>query len=274
MTSLYCILARAAPKAVIFRRGPSKYVRLIAWNLRKDTFELGQWFKGRIYAQKSDLSPNGARLVYFAAKYRRPVGTWIAVSTPPYLTAHVLWPAMGTWNDISLFDTDDVLALATYRADSSLEPLEGSAIPRTLEVRAKPWPGYFHMVPEHARLIRDGWSIRIGDQIYHGRSQSEPLVYTKPVGGADRETALELTVDHHQSRSYALQHRSHPAQPMQADWADVHEGDVLLSRGGRLLRLKAPTNARRADVALAAELADFSDMTFESIEAPDWAKRW
>ena len=40
------ILARAAPIAVIFRRGPSKLVELIKWHTDTDTFERGQWFKG------------------------------------------------------------------------------------------------------------------------------------------------------------------------------------------------------------------------------------
>lgn len=102
MASLYCILARAADRAVIFRRGPSKLIRLISWNLADNTFEPGQWFAGQIYVRKCDLSPDGRKLVYFAAKHRGPLPTWIAVSTPPYLTAHVLWRGLGTWNDISL----------------------------------------------------------------------------------------------------------------------------------------------------------------------------
>ncbi len=47
-TSLFVIPALKAPVAVIFRRGPSRQVRLIKWNLKDDSFERGQWFKGRI----------------------------------------------------------------------------------------------------------------------------------------------------------------------------------------------------------------------------------
>jgi hypothetical protein len=97
MTSLYCILARAADTGVIFRRGPSKLVRLIGWDLKTHTFAPGQWFKGDIYVRNSDLSPDGTKLVYFAAKHHGKLGEWIAVSTPPFLTAHVLWGTIGTW---------------------------------------------------------------------------------------------------------------------------------------------------------------------------------
>ena len=138
MVKLYCILARASATAVIFRRGPAKQIRLIRWDLGRHTFDCGQWFKGQIYVRKSDLSPDGSKLVYFAAKFRAPLRTWIAISTPPYFTAHVLWEGVGTWNDISLFDDNTTLALATYRADSSLVPYEGFLTPRRLRVRAKP----------------------------------------------------------------------------------------------------------------------------------------
>ncbi|HSA92657.1 MAG TPA: hypothetical protein VLE48_06560 [Terriglobales bacterium] len=65
------ILARSAPVAVVFRRGPSKWVELIKWQTDTDTFDFGQWFHGRIYAWRSDLSPDGTMLIYFAAKWNR-----------------------------------------------------------------------------------------------------------------------------------------------------------------------------------------------------------
>ena len=68
---LFVIRAREAPLAVIFRRGPSKQVRLISWNTDTDDFEGGQWFKGRIYERRCDLSPDGRYLIYFAADQNR-----------------------------------------------------------------------------------------------------------------------------------------------------------------------------------------------------------
>lgn len=69
---LFVIAARNAPIALIFRRGPSKQVLLIGWNLEDDTFEIGQWLKGRIYERRCDLSPEGEMLLYFAANWRKP----------------------------------------------------------------------------------------------------------------------------------------------------------------------------------------------------------
>jgi hypothetical protein len=92
-TRLSVLLARKAPVAIVFRRGPSKHVLLVRWNLSDDSFEAGQWLKGRVYERRCDLSEDGERLIYFAANYRarHPLQTWTAVSRPPYFTALALW---------------------------------------------------------------------------------------------------------------------------------------------------------------------------------------
>ena len=68
---IHVILAREAAKAVVFRRGPAKKTAVIGWNLKNDTFKVGQWFYGSFYPYRCDLSPDGRHLVYFAAKYGR-----------------------------------------------------------------------------------------------------------------------------------------------------------------------------------------------------------
>lgn len=94
---LYALLAREANVAVVFRRGPSKRVQLLLWHTDTDEFEEGQWFKGRIYERRSDLSPNGKLLVYFAADHKEGYFSWTAVSKPPFLTALALWPKGDCW---------------------------------------------------------------------------------------------------------------------------------------------------------------------------------
>ena len=51
-TRLDAIVARDVRTAVVFRRGPSKHVRLILWDLARDTFTRGQWLAGRVYSHK------------------------------------------------------------------------------------------------------------------------------------------------------------------------------------------------------------------------------
>src|SRR5690242_10890371 len=110
-TRLYCILAREAPLAVVFRRGPSKQVLLVLWHTDTDQFYEGQWFKGRIYERRCDLSPNGTRLIYFAADYKEPYFSWSAVSKPPFLTALALWPKGDGWGGGGLFEKENKILL-------------------------------------------------------------------------------------------------------------------------------------------------------------------
>ena len=82
------LVARRADVAVLFRRGPSGEVGLLRWDLRSDAVEEGQWLRGRVFAKRSDLSPDGRLMVYVAAGDRlRGPGSWTAVSRPPDLAA-------------------------------------------------------------------------------------------------------------------------------------------------------------------------------------------
>jgi hypothetical protein len=109
--SLYAILARDARVGVVFRRGPSKQVLLLLWHTDTDQFYEGQWFKGRIYERRCDLSPSGKRLIYFAAKYKAPYATWTAVSRPPFLTAVAMWPNGDAWGGGGLFTKEKEIPL-------------------------------------------------------------------------------------------------------------------------------------------------------------------
>lgn len=92
---LFVIFARSAPLAVILRRGPTKWYQLIEWDTRRDVFMDGAWFKGRIYEERCDLSPDGQLFLYFCHGGRTRAGytdSWTAVSRPPWLHALTLWP--------------------------------------------------------------------------------------------------------------------------------------------------------------------------------------
>jgi hypothetical protein len=93
--------AAEAPRAVVLRRGPSPWVHVLLWHTDTDEMEPGAWFRGRIYEDRCDLSPDGTLLLYFAFQGRKH-GTayresWTAVSRAPWLQALVLWPHGSTW---------------------------------------------------------------------------------------------------------------------------------------------------------------------------------
>jgi len=44
---------------------------MIKWHLATDTLEKGQWLSGRVYPERSALSPNGELFLYFTVQ---PIG--------------------------------------------------------------------------------------------------------------------------------------------------------------------------------------------------------
>jgi hypothetical protein len=97
---LHVLFARESRFAVVIRRGPSKRVCTMGWDRREDKFSMGQWLKGRIYERRSDLSPNGKYMIYFAmnGKWDSEVkGSWTAISMAPYLKAIGLWTKGDCW---------------------------------------------------------------------------------------------------------------------------------------------------------------------------------
>lgn len=131
--------------------------------------------------RESDLSPDGPRLVGFAAKPQRQMPTWIAVSRAPYLTAQALWPGAGTWNGISLFESDNRPALA---ADAF--PADGLVIPPELQAEEKSEPGHFFKISNHEQLMRDGWTVASGGPVHQPRVERGAVQYRKALGGKFR----------------------------------------------------------------------------------------
>src|SRR5580693_9075778 len=93
---LFVITASEADVAVIFRRGPSDWFHLLKWDMSTDVLEPGAWFKGTMYPDRSDLSPDGTLLLYFALQGSRLqtsyTHAWTAVSRTPWIEALGLWP--------------------------------------------------------------------------------------------------------------------------------------------------------------------------------------
>ncbi len=80
---IHVLLASQAPLGLVIRRGPSKSVSTLLWHRKNDEFQLGQWLKGRIYERRSDLSPDGKYLIYFAMNGQwnsEARGSWTAIS--------------------------------------------------------------------------------------------------------------------------------------------------------------------------------------------------
>jgi hypothetical protein len=265
---LFVVLARDAPRAVIFRRGPSTHVMLALWHTDTDRVEEGQWLKGRIYERRADLSPDGTKLIYFAAQWRRSdVPTWTAISTPPWLSAHVLWPKGDAWGGGGLFEANDAVALNHPYGDLKLDP--SSTLPPKLRVREMQLFGaggedfpLFGM-----RLQRDGWRV-VSRGAY---ARTRPL---------EKSLELQMRIVGMNERGgdwYVVEHRVVDGDEVLLDlgrteWADWdRSGDLLFARAGVLFRLRRRDGL---DLGKAREVIDLRDRKFEAREAPPHAKTW
>jgi hypothetical protein len=285
---IYGLIARQARRAVIFRRGPAKRTLLLAWNLADDTIETGQWFKGRIYERRSDLSPDGDLLAYAAANNRPPLYSWTAVSRPPFLTALALWNDPGMWGG-ALFGADWRTLKINFLSlgEVALRPT-GQALPDTLVVSRLE-----HTVDEEGlvsrRLERDGWVTRREGVVARSPRDSPlrrrfdpPAIREKGMGSSGLKLCIQLHGTHEANGPLYVEtgqvqdkHDNIVADLGRIDWADVdHTGDVLYAADGCLYRLRTERSAARTEVTGSRLIADLNPLTFGEVIAPEWARRW
>ena len=154
------IVAREAPVAVIFRRGPSRYTQLLTWNLETDEVTPGQWITGRVYTRRCDLSPDGKLLVAsftnyseaLARKLKRETGGWTALSRPPYFSAIGVWEGIGAYNGGGHWYGPRHLGL-----NLDLDADVKSAPPKWLKYDFLGLPRSENEEIFRLRLLRDGW---------------------------------------------------------------------------------------------------------------------
>ena len=281
---LYVILARAAPVAVVFRRGPARRVQIVKWATDSDTFEEGQWFHGRIYERRCDLSPDGSLLVYFAQKInpRTTVSTysyaWTAVSKPPFLTALALWPKGDSWNGGGLFKS--AWSLLLNHLDTDPWPHPQHLPPKRLRVSHGAFPRGEDGPILAARMTRDGWKlVQSGSYPWRGgRPRTlRPEVWTRTA--PNRESTLVQSLDELDFEalggpyltSYLLRCRGRPDVPITgARWADWDQtGRLVFARDGCLF-----SGALRRDSLREKLLVDLNPNKPRSLEAPEWASHW
>ena len=288
---LYCILAREAPVAVVFRRGPTKQVLLVKWRTDTDEFQEGQWLKARIYERRCDLSPSGKRLIYFAANYKKPYFSWTAVSRPPFLTALSLWPKGDGWGGGGLFAEENTILL-NHRAQE-MRLAKDFSLPR--HVRIRPFgdgPGRGEDSPiMDARMSRDGWRILQEGKAFRRGSRASvsiefnpPYIWAKPHPASEARYELQMQFHGLHEREgpwyiieYILADRTNGSTISlgRIDWADwCQSGDLLFAKEGQLFRTRCSVDGALDELATAKVLIDLTDRTFKEVACPSDAKHW
>jgi hypothetical protein len=281
---LYVILARSAPVAVVFRRGPARWVQIVKWSTDKDTFEEGQWFHGRIYERRCDLSPDGQLLVYFAQKInaRTMASTysyaWTAVSRLPFLTALALWPKGDCWSGGGLFTGAWSLRLNHSSLDATPHP--DHLPPKRFRVLA----GSFRHGEDgpilDARRARDGWKLAQSGRYpwragRHQTEMAETWVRQAPKRGEVLVESLDR-IDFKAAggpyvTSYSIRCRDRSDVPISgARWADWDQaGRLVFARDGCLVR-----GILREGGLEERLLVDLNPNTPSTLKAPQWATKW
>ncbi len=266
-------LASNAPIALLFRRGPTNWVQLIRWDLRTDSFDEGQWFKGRVHAELSELSEDGELVLYSARKRhgwqvrdRNGIGeSWTAVSRPPFFTALALWNN-GCWDGGGTFNGAREVRLDLAYPQSP----PGFAKPRLrVESCGLGEP------PLSLRIaLRAGWQpldLPI-EQLRDYHWQLQTRLGKETGGGAVRIAQYSWREKHKRQRQRFTISNVHGEHDLgEIDLLDFdHRGRLIRGEEGKLLVCDEPTAA----VLQWRQIADFSSSTPTPLPPKDWAKEW
>jgi hypothetical protein len=267
---IYCIPATEAPVVAVFRRGPTNWSHVGRWDLAERQYEPGAWLDGRIFPRRSDLSPDGRMLCYFAHK---PTATWeqgdayVALSKLPWLTALHAFGACGTWTRGYYFT-----------ADGGCDSPEHVKLPIRYGLRSIPvvqfanerHRGWEEAPDSPLRDPKDIWDERRNARMQKAQPGGNRILYVESVGWAGGEFGVDQAVDGLRVR-YSLESDGNLKQLNELQWADWdREGKLLVAtRSGKLQVLNLDDNGPEILFE-----QDLSVLEPNPAPAPAWAQRW
>jgi hypothetical protein len=139
---IHLLPAKEAPYVVIILRKPSGNFHIIRWDIERDEFEHGSWFKGHIYAHCSDVSFDGKWMVYCARGPAWDGPTWSGVCLLPYLKTYLETDAQRTGGAGGYWRDSQTLITCSWGRTKGAVPFRVEDVPG--EVLAQ-------------RMKRDGW---------------------------------------------------------------------------------------------------------------------
>lgn len=267
---IYCIPATEAPVIAVFRRGPSKWFHVGRWDLIQQKYEPGAWLRGRIFPRRSDLSPDGRFLCYFAQK---PNATWghgenyVAISKLPWLKAIHAFGTCGTWTRGYYFTTRDQ-SDEPFNIDLPL-PYNLSSIP-VVQFANERHRGWAETADSPLRHPNDFWDERRNAQLCKKQPGGHRTLYLESLGWAGGEFGEDQAVDG-MSVLYFMKSSDGIEILDDLQWADWDLNGHLLvaTRSGKLQVKHLEDNGLRVVFEV-----DLSLMEPEPLPPPPWAQNW
>jgi hypothetical protein len=266
---IYCIPATRAPIVAVFRRGPTNWSHLGRWDLAKGRYEHGAWLAGRIFPRRSDLSPDGRFLCYFAHK---PGAAWehgdayVAVSKLPWLTALHAFGTCGTWTR------------GYYFTEDNGENSEGADLPipyglrsiSTVQFANERHRGWEEAPDSPKRDPADAWDQHRNARIRKRQPGGNRLLCVESLGWAGGEFGVDQAVDGLRV-AYWLESSGDMRPLNELQWADWDgEGHLLVAtRSGKLQVWDL--DASGSEVVFEQDLSLCEP---NPAPAPAWALRW
>jgi len=267
---IYCIPATTAPIVAVFRRGPTSWSHVGRWDLEARRYEPGAWLAGRIFPRRSDLSPDGRFLCYFAHK---PSATWehgeayVALSKLPWLTALHAFGTCGTWTRGYYFT----------EADDSESP-EAAKLPVPYGLRSisvvqfanERHRGWEEAADSPPRDPRDAWDERRNARIQKRQPGGDRVLCVESLGWAGGEFGVDQAVDGLRV-GYWLEVNGEIKLLSDLQWADWdRDGHLLVAtRSGKLQVWNL-----EADGSEVVFEEDLSLSEPNPTPAPAWAQQW
>jgi hypothetical protein len=239
------------------------------WDLFQRRYEPGAWFHGRIFPRRSDLSPDGRLLCYFAHK---PGATWthgeayVGISRLPWLATLQAFATCGTWTRGYYFIRD-----------GASDDGEQMKLPIPYDLRSIP-------AVQFANERRRGWKEApfcpprdpddIWDQRRNARMEKRQpggrrLLCVESVGWAGGEFGVDQAVDGVRVR-YSLEFDGKIERLDDVQWGDWdQEGQLLIATRSGKLQIRKMI-AHRSDIVFEEDLSIIEP---NPRPAPAWAHR-
>lgn len=267
---IYCLPATEAPVAAVFRRGPSEWAHVGRWDLARNQYEPGGWLRGRIFPRRSDISPDGRWLCYFAHKKQAQWEhgeTYIAVSKLPWLTALYACATCGTWTRGYYFapsERQGSLPNGSLPIPYDLKPLP---IEQFANERRRGWSE----TPDSPLRSAGGyWDEHRNARVQKLQPNGDRLLCLESIGRAGGEFGTAQAVDGLRVM-YALEADGDVEILEDVQWADWNrQGQLLVATRSGKLQVRV---LQKHSFKVAFEI-DLAFLEPEPTEAPDWAQRW